>query len=344
MFAVVFTACRTEETEIIDAPPEDVLTSTSLVAKLMQRTSINDGSKDNIIDYANCLKIKLPITVTANGEEIIVSTEEDYNKIEHVFDNSDEDIDSISISYPIDIILQDYSVVTISSSSELNNYSKDCNGENEDDEDIECLDYKYPLTFYIYNSNKDLINTLTVNSDSDLYHFIKDLDPSDFVSINFPITLTLLDGTELTINNLIELEATIKAYDNFCDEDDDFDYNDDDCDHCNIDDLIDFLTGCNDWTVDKLERYGNDYDDAYSGYTFNFIENGTVTAKYYSNVYNGTWEASGSGNNITIIINIPNLPYCNNDWILHEISKYSDSKIDLRVGDNDRMRYKNDCN
>ncbi|MGA1227281.1 MAG: hypothetical protein ACO3VF_08640 [Tamlana sp.] len=58
----------------------------------------------------------------------------------------------------------------------------------------------------------------------------------------------------------------------------------------------------------------------------------------------GTWSATGTRNNITVTINIPDLPYFNNDWILHEISDYSDPKIDLRVGDNDRLRYKNNCN
>ena len=56
--SVTFTSCRTEETEIIEPPIEDNLTTNLVVASLMQKTSTNDGSKDNIIDKANCFNIK----------------------------------------------------------------------------------------------------------------------------------------------------------------------------------------------------------------------------------------------------------------------------------------------
>lgn len=342
--SVIFTSCRTEETEIIETPPADALTSGSAVASLMQKTATNDGSKDNIIDYANCFNIKLPITVTANGQVISINSEEDYKIIEHIFDDSDDDTDTITITFPVKIILDDFSEIIINNSSELTNYSSYCNGENEADDDIECLDFKYPILAFQFNSNNEIINTITIDSDNTLYNFIKDLDQFDLVTIDFPLTVTLLDNTEIVINNLTELENTIKTYEDYCNEDDNYDYNDDDCNDCNTNELINILTNCSDWEVDKLERYGNDYDDVYSGYEFNFFTDGTVSV-YWSNITEyGTWEASGSGNNITVTINIPNLPYCNNDWILHEISQYSDSKIDLRVGNNNRMRYENNCN
>lgn len=339
----MFASCRTEETEIIQTPPEDTLVPNSLIASLMQKTSINDGSKDNIIDYANCFNIKLPVTVLVNGEEIYVNSEVDYKIIEHIFDDSDDDIDTINITFPIQIILDDFSEVTVSNSSELTIYSIKCNGENEADDDIECLDFKFPITAFLYNSNNEIIKTIKIDSDSNLYNFIKELDNFDFVTINFPISVTLLDGTEIGINNLLELENTIKAYENACDEDDDYDYNDDDCNDCNTDQLINILTNCSGWMVDKLERYGNDYDDVYNGYLFNFYTDGTISVYYSNNTDYGTWSTSGTRNNIIVTINIPDLPYCNEDWILHEISQYSDSKIDLRVSSNNRLRYENNC-
>ncbi|WP_142783558.1 hypothetical protein [Changchengzhania lutea] len=341
---LVFISCRTEESEIIETPPEDILTSNALVASLMQKTSINDGSNDNIIDYANCFNVKLPITVTVNGEEIPINSEEDFKIIEYIFDDSDDDVDVLTITFPIQIILNDFSEVIINNYTELASYSINCNGENEADDDIECLNFKYPITAFLYNANDEIIDSIQINSDSNLYNFIKDLDTFDLVSINFPITVALLDGTEFIINNLTELENTIKAYEDYCDEDDDYDYNDDDCNNCNTNELIDFLTNCPGWTVDKLERYGNDYDDAYDGYTFNFLNDGTISVSWSSTTVNGTWTAAGTGNNITVTINIPSLPYCNNDWVLHEISDYSKTKIDLRVGDDDRLRYYNNCN
>ena len=343
LMLVVFTSCRTEESEFIQTPPEEGLTLNSSVASLIQKTCTNDGSNDNIIDYANCFNVKLPVTVTVNGIEMDINSEDDFDKIEFIFDDSDDDIDTLVIAYPIQIVFANFTEITINGNSELANYASHCNGENEDDDDIECLDFQYPITAFLYNSNNEIINSITIDSDNTLYNFIKDLDQFDLVSINFPITVILSDGTEITINDLVELENTIKTYDNSCDEDDDYDYNDDDCNNCTPSELIDLLTGCSGWIVDKLERYGNDYDNYYKDYLFNFHTDGTISVYYAGLTDYGTWSASGSGNNIVITINIPELPYCNNDWILHEISQYSDSKIDLRVGDNDRIRYENNC-
>lgn len=337
-------SCRTEETEIIETPTEENLVTNTLAASLMQKTSTNDGSKDNIIDKANCFEIKLPVTVTVNGIELVINNEDDYKKIEHIFDDSDDDIDTINITFPIQIVLDNFNIVTLSSYNELISYSNNCNGENEIDDDIECLDFIYPITTYIYNANNEIVNTVIIDSDNSLYDFLKDLNNNTLVTIDFPIAVILLDGTEITINNLTELENTINYYGDDCDEDDDYDYNDDDCDDCTSDALLNYLINCPGWEVDKLERYGNDYDNYYDGYTFNFQSDGTITVYYSGGIDYGTWSASGSGNNITVTINIPDLPYCNNDWILHEISDYSDSKIDLRVGNNDRLRYKNNCN
>ena len=341
---VFITSCRTEETELIQAPADEVLMANSSVASLMQKTTTNDGSNDNIIDKANCFNIKLPISVSVNGSNLTINNEEDYKIIEYIFDDDDDDIDTITISFPITIILSDFTNVIINNYTELISYSITCNGENEFDEDIECLDFNYPIIASRYNSNNEIIDSVTITSDIQLYGFIKNLSLTDFVTIKFPITVTLFEGTQIIIKNLNELKTLIETYDNNCDEDDDYDFNDDDCNDCNPNQLLSILTNCPGWEIDKLERYGNDYDDFYDDYTFNFRTDGTVAVYYSNNTYYGTYNTSGSGNSLTVTINIAELPYCNNNWILHEISNYSDTKIDLRVGGNDRMRYKNKCN
>ncbi|AUP80824.1 hypothetical protein [Flavivirga eckloniae] len=337
-------SCRTEETELIEAPEDEILVANSKIANLMLKTSSNDGSFDNIIDKSNCFNINFPLAVTANNQQINVSSKSDYKIIEYIFDEDDDDTDALDITFPIKISLKDHSVVTVNNYTELSSYSNNCNGENEQDDDIECLDFKYPITASIFNTNNELIDVKTLNSDSSLYELVDNLNVSDFVTINFPITVTLLDGTELNVNNLTELETIIERYNNDCDEDDDYDYNDDDCDDCDREQLTDVLTNCADWTVDKLERDNNDLDNIYDGYTFNFFTDGTLSVYWPSRTVYGTWVANGTGNNITVTINVPDLPYCNNDWILHEISKYTETKVDLRVGGIDRLRYDNGCN
>jgi hypothetical protein len=344
MLLPFITSCRTEETEYIQAPEDEVLVANSAVASLMLKTSTNDGSKDNIIDKSNCFNINLPVTVTANGVSIVINSEEDYNIIEYLFDDDDSDNDTLSITFPITITLEDFTKVTVNSLSELNNYSNNCNGENEYDNDIECLDFQFPIIASLYNKNNEIIDIINIISDYDLFLFVKNLNAYDFVTINFPITVILFDNTELIINDLNELKNIIETHANDCDEDDDYDYNDDDCNMCNQEELITILTNCSDWTIDKLERYGYNYDNYYDNYTFNFSTDGTLSVYWDGITVTGTWTISGTAMNLEVIINVPSLPYCNNNWILHEISSYSETKIDLRVGNNDRMRYKNKCN
>jgi len=346
LFSVLtLTSCRKEEIQSIQAPIDETLDGNSNVANLIKRTTTNDGSNDNIIDYANCFNIQLPVIVSANGFQLTINTEDDYDNIEAVFDEFDDDTDYLDISFPITIILTDYSTVIINNINELYSYSNNCNGENEFDDDIECIDFLFPISASVFNTNNELIDVVTFMDDNQLYDFIEDIDINDIITIDFPITVILSDSTEIIINNLTELETTIENAENDCDEDDDFDYNDDDCDGCTSNQVIDYLTNCSDWIVDKLENDGNNFDDLYNGYLFNFFNDGTVSVFWSSTTVYGTWSASGSENNITVVINIPSLPYCNNDWVLHEIQDaVGETKLDLRFGDSDRIRYESTCN
>ena len=62
-----FVSCRKDEIILTKAPEDKTLLANSVVANLMQRTSILDGSVDNIIDRANCILIKLPVSLIVNG-------------------------------------------------------------------------------------------------------------------------------------------------------------------------------------------------------------------------------------------------------------------------------------
>jgi hypothetical protein len=342
---VLLTSCRSEDLESIQTPPDETLEANSYIATLMQRTSMNDGSNDNIIDDSNCFNIQFPLTVTANGIEITVNSEDDYEQVEAIFDEDDDNIGTISMTYPITIILNDFTEVVVNNATELYSHSSNCNGENESDDDIECLDFQYPITASIFNSNNELISTESLTNDYQLYEFIDNIDENDLVSIHFPVTIILSDQTQIVVNNLTELANAIETHENDCDEDDDNNFNDDDCNNCTPSQLSDVLTNCTDWVVDKLKRNSNDYDAYYDGYTFNFFIDGTVSAYWSNTTAYGTWITTGSGNNITVVIDISGLPYCNNNWNLHEIEINSgETKVDLRVGDDDRLRYENNCN
>ena len=61
-FILIFLSCRKEETEFIQTPEDEILESNSNIAILIERTTSNDGSIDNIVDRANCFDVAFPYT------------------------------------------------------------------------------------------------------------------------------------------------------------------------------------------------------------------------------------------------------------------------------------------
>ena len=325
---ILLSSCRSEETIVIDPPTKNAIKANSRAANLMSRTALKDGSIDNIIDKANCLTVKLPVNITVNGEDLLINGESDYDKIEEIFDEFKTDTDSILIKYPIEVIFSDYTVKTVNSNAELIEFSKECKDENEEDDDIECIDFQFPIEISSFNTNSELVTIIKIENDNQLYDFINNIDNSSIVTINFPVKLIQGNGTFTEVENIDALEDTIEDAENSCDEDDDNDYNDDDCNECSIDKLKILFDSQNKFNVDDLERNGTNLDNQYTDYLFLFGVDGTITIYKSGTTLSGTWEASGSGNEISFTINIPDLTDFNDTWTLHE-TKTNSGKVNI---------------
>ncbi len=337
---LLFVSCQDETIEVIDPTDNQTVQANSPVARLMQRTSLNDGSSDNIIDQSSCSDIVLPVTVVVNGLEIIIDSEEDFELIEAIFEEFTNDNDELEIVYPITIILSNHEEIVINSQQELEALIADCIEGGEDD-DIECIDFQYPITISTYDSNNQIADTVVINSDAELYELFENLDPATFVSLNFPVTLVTADGNEVVVSNYEELANAIEAAIEACDEDDDNDYDDDDVD-LPIDQLNELLTTCP-WIVDKLIVNGDDLGEQYEGYVLTFFENGTVTATINDAVWNGTWGVEATSVGLVFVLEIEGLEDFNNIWRLHGVEHYNGViKLDFRRGDS-RLRLKKNC-
>jgi len=340
-FVLIFSSCRKELIINETGPGQPGLEANSTVANLMKKVSLNDGSNDNIIDNANCFNIQLPVIVIVNGLEIIVDSEEDFDTIEDIFDEFDDDEDELQIIFPIIIVLSDFTEIIINNQSELDNIADDCNGENEFDDDIECIDFVYPITASIFDAVTEQTDYITITNDNEMYDFLEDIDNDDIVNIDFPVSMVLFDGTEISITNLEELETVINDHKDDCDEDDDNDFDDDDFTQQQV---VDLLTTCSDWTVNEFELDDEDIEDNYIGYFFNFSNDGTLIVQENSNNFSGTWSCSETGGNIIVAIDIPALPDFNANWILDEIEQDgTENAIDLSL-DDDSLRLVSTCN
>ncbi len=307
-------SCQEEAVEITEPNTQETFVAESNLAALITATSTKDGSDDNIIDGANGFSVNLPVTVYANGIEITVSSKSDYERIEEIFDDNDDDNDTLEIVFPITVTMRDYTQVVVNSRTELDDLRAD--NSNENDDDIECIDFKYPLTISVYNLNFQVIDVITINSDEQLHHFIRNLQGGVLASLNFPVTMIYADGSTIEVHNNQELERVMSEARNACDEDDDNDWNDDDFTKERLDHL---LTSCP-WIVHDVLRNSTNLAYDYREYVMVFRADGVVKVRARNgDMLTGTWTTRITDRGAKITLEFDTLVDFTLEWYVYEI-------------------------
>ena len=334
--ALSFTSCQ-DEFEVINTGTEpQAITANSSTAQLIQHTSSNDGSFDNIVDGTSCFDIKFPYIVEVNGLELTIDSREDLHQIEEIFDAIDDDLDFLEILFPITITAGDFSEITINGLQDLRELAAECK-EGGDDDDIECIDFVYPMTMYTFNVNLEQTSNVVVKSDRDLRIFFKDLDENKLISFDFPISLKLYDGTTVTVANNEELAREIENAKDNCDEDDDNDYNDDDF---NEDSFNDKLIECV-WFVKEFKRNDINQTIQYVDYILNFKEDGTVITGFRgATTIAGTWSTTVGDDGAKLNMEFETSVDFNLEWNVYDIG---DNRIKLFNGESNRIIMKQIC-
>ena len=336
MAALMVTSCQDEFEELPQPDEQQTIIASSSTAKLIERTSSNDGSFDNIVDGASCFALNFPYTVEVNGIQITIDSREDLQLIEEIFDALDDDIDILDIIFPITITLSDFEQIVINNKEELRAYAAECT-EGGNDDDIECIDFDYPITLFTFDINEQQTGTVTVNSDLELRRFFKELGDDDLISIDFPVTLKLYDGTSVTVNNNAELAAAIESAKDACDEDDDNDYNDDDF---TLERFNNLIVECP-WLVREVNRDNISQTDQYFEYAMNFSQDGSVTVKdRMGNVLNGAWSTRFTDRGVLINLEFDVLVDFSLEWFVYEIEP---GKIKLYAEGGNRIILKSVC-
>ena len=279
LLTLVLFSCQKEEKVLIDETDPETITANSTVTQLLIRASENSGDFDDLIDGFSCGSIVLPITVIANGQEVVINTVADYNLVVAIFAQFPNDNDTLEIIFPITIRLEDFTEITVNSQADLDAIIALCEGDLNDA--IECVDFVYPITFFKYNSSQQQTDTITVNSNFELYQFLSNLDSDDYISVDFPISV-IVNGEVSEVNNNTELLNIISSAN---------------CDDTPISsDLIENLTSGT-WYI---TYYFDEYDETgnFSGYAFTFNLDNTAQADNGSNVVPGTW---GTNSDLTYV-------------------------------------------
>ena len=77
------------------------------------------------------------------------------------------------------------------------------------DDTIECINFVYPLSFSIYDSNNQVLRNESVNNDEELNDLLSSIDSPDFdgsfIALNYPVSLVNSEGETITVFNNQEL-------------------------------------------------------------------------------------------------------------------------------------------
>ncbi|WP_143067822.1 hypothetical protein [Olleya namhaensis] len=327
---MLFFSCQNEESEIVNQQ-DDLISGNSTIANLISNTVLNDGSIDNIIDYANCLEVVLPVTITTNGVTVTIESITDYNVLETLLEAFTTDDDIIGITFPITVVLNDYSQIVINNQDELEGQIENCNGENEADDDIECIDFQYPIAFSIYNTDFQVTEVTIIEDDQALYLFLESLQGPILASLNFPVTMVLANGDTIEVNSNQELENAINDADGNCDEDDDYDYTDDN--DCTQIDVSDYLLSCG--QIPSLNGYTPSFT------TFSFQDNTIISTLFEGDLfYDGSWDIATIGGYLYVFIDFNGLEEYNGQW---KVVECASGELILEQGD-DTLVLLNNCN
>ena len=307
-----------EEYERVGGDPEDqTIAANSSTAILIENTSSNDGSYDNIVDGASCFAVQFPYTVNVNGVEVTIDSKSDLEVVEEIFDELDDDEDILDIVFPIVITLSDFSEINIKNQDELEILARECL-EGGDDDDIECIDFVYPITLFTFDVQNQRTGEFQVGSDKEMRRFFGELEDNQLISIQFPITLKKYDGTEVVVETNAELAAALEMAKNQCDEDDDDDYNDDDFTE---EELDAFLVACP-LEVRQVIREEIDNSEQYFEQLMTFNEDGTVVlSNSIGASVSGSWSTSMTDNGVLLSLEFDALVDFSLEWYVYQLEE-----------------------
>ncbi len=309
----LFMSCQKEESEFINDTPDETLTASSVLAKLLLNTSQNSGSIDDFIDGTSCSSIQFPYQVIVNGQTLTLENEEDVLALSNTGA-------SVTLVFPVTVVFEDFSTQVVNDQQVLNALGEIC---DTIDEAINCIDLVYPLTFFTYNADNEQTGTVVIDDNAALFVFLSSLDTGTYIALDFPIIVVLADGSNVTVTSNAQLQGLIES-----------------CEDVVTDppsplDLEAVLT-TDSWFV---SLFFDDVDETYEfeGYEFFFNTDGSASATNGIITETGTWSVTTSSDGeLKLILDFGLvIPFdeLEDDWNVIEFSEELIRLFDVSGGD-----------
>lgn len=320
-------SCQKEEKTIVSEGTQSFAKNSAL-AGLLSRISQNPTAVDNVLDNSSLISIKLPVTVTINGNTITVTSQGDYQLVQDAIDAFSNDDDVVQFNFPITIQLQNYTTQLISNSNQLHDAIEAC-GEDDDFDEINCITLVYPVTVNLYDSNNQIGSTETITNNIHFFNFLTNLGNGTYVAINYPISATDSNGQSVVLNSNTELMNFIEDSIDDCDED---------SGSGNGEVSLSGLLVIGTWKVSYCYYDGHDESNYYLGYNFDFNSNGTVISQKNTTNIDGDWDINDDNEYLRLSLNFDgsDLEDIETNW---RVVEYNETVIKLKKQNSDSTDY-----
>ena len=206
-----FTSCQSEIDDVQGDNP-NTNSANSTTTSNLKRTSMYDGSFDDFLDGASCSSILLPATAKVNGVQVSIFSQLDYQQVISIFGQFNNDQDTAVLQFPLKVKLSNYTEATVNNQTEYNAILNACtSAENSGQGAISSVDITLPITILTYNLSLQQTGSVVITSEKQLYTYMSNVSSTELYSVNYPILVTIADGTKKTISSDAELQAAITA-------------------------------------------------------------------------------------------------------------------------------------
>lgn len=312
LLALVVTSCQSEGDTVIQDTTNN-FTKTSPISSLISRVSQYETTTDNVLDGTSNCSIKLPAHVTVNGQYVYVTSAAGYQEVQNIKNQSNMDDDKVHFSFPVTMIYPNYYEHMVSNETDFNTIMAGY-GDDGPYHEVSCLNFNFPISINIYNTNNQVASTTTITGDSQFYNFIHNLNEAQIVGIVFPIVVTDSNSQQVTIHNNDELEDAINTAVGACNT------------VVTPTSLSDILSSGS-WYI-SYSFHGSDCTNQYNDYDFTFNANGECTAVKNSTTIHGDWDINtGPTQRLDLHFDGDQLHDLETNW---DVQEYTSTYVRLR--------------
>ena len=300
--------------------------------QLMYNVALNDGSHDDIIDRAPCLELVLPVTISINNEDLVLSNTDDFQTVATLFEQQGN-ADDYTINFPITVITATHEQVFVETQAAFNTLVGTCEQTTQNDPDIECIDFQYPFGFSTFDPEFTISNVVSVQSDRELLSFVNTMQETNLVAaVNFPIVMRAHDDTTEEMLSHSALSSALVEASSSCEENDIYNFEGEVCVESEVND---FLMTCY-WQITSFNN-----EDTLSNYVFSFGANNYLLYFDTNVIADAGWNTSTTAAGVRL--SFYNLPILNSEiggnWT---VTQCDEETILLEKGD-DVMTLQRNC-